>query len=296
MDLDNLRKRANYFRDMRNYILDNRSYVLVMVDGRKFSSKIKKRFKLPFDEDFISIMNETAIYICRNISGCKFAYTQSDEISFVITDFDNENTSPFYGNRLCKMQSIVASLATCKFNQLMFAYKLKCSGDNDIHSILNDDSNLYQFDCKAWNVPTLNDVYEWFLFRQIDCVRNSKYQAARTYISHKRLNALKSIEQIELLKNETGIDWNEYPDGIKFGRFIYKERFNETISFINNKSGKQESIDVERAKFVAHDGVNISTEEGKQWLFGNWCVPDRNCSDYTIDNDMLQKYQPLYMD
>jgi tRNA(His) 5'-end guanylyltransferase len=31
-------------------------------------------------------MDTTAIYLCENIQGAKFAYTQSDEITIVMTD------------------------------------------------------------------------------------------------------------------------------------------------------------------------------------------------------------------
>ena len=46
MKFDNLEDRMNYFRDLADYKLIPNSYVLAMVDGRGFSSKIKKRFKI----------------------------------------------------------------------------------------------------------------------------------------------------------------------------------------------------------------------------------------------------------
>ena len=68
------------------------------------------------------MMNETAQYVCKNVQGCKFAYVQSDEISFVLTDFDTPTTDAFFGNRLCKCNQFIASWRTCKrFNQLMLS-------------------------------------------------------------------------------------------------------------------------------------------------------------------------------
>ena len=87
-----------------------------------------------------------------------------------------------------------------------------------------EDQKLVEFDCKAWNVPNENDMFAWCLYRQNDCIKNSKQQAAQTYLSHKELLNLNTDEQIALLKEKKGIDWNtDFSDGKKYGRFIYKE-------------------------------------------------------------------------
>ena len=215
---------------------------MIFCDGRSFSKLIKNRFEKPFDNWFINAMNKTAKYICENVQGAKFAYVQSDEISILLTDFDNEETEAFYGNRLCKLQSIIASLATCKFNQLLSAkmildnmYDKKMMDDEDTlynpsdcaQAIMN--MQLIQFDCKAWNLPTFNDVYAWFLYRQTDCVRNSKQQTAQTYLPHKTLHGLDTDKQIELLKETKGIDWNTFPDDRKYGRFIERREIESTV-------------------------------------------------------------------
>ena len=77
-------------------------------------------------------------------------------------------------------------MATAKFNQLMLLYNM-CENDKINMKTFIENQRLMVFDCKCWNVPTYNDVFAWFLFRQIDCVRNSKQQAAQTYICHKKL-------------------------------------------------------------------------------------------------------------
>lgn len=237
-----LKERMENFRKLYDYTLPKRSYTMVMCDGRSFSKLIKNKFEKPFDNWFINAMNKTAKYICENVQGAKFAYVQSDEISIVLTDFDNEETEAFYGNRLCKLQSIIASLATCKFNQLLSAkmildnmYDKKLMDDEDTiynpsdcaKAIMN--MQLIQFDCKAWNLPTFNDVYAWFLYRQTDCIRNSKQQTAQTYLPHKMLHGLDTDKQIELLKETKGIDWNTFPDDRKYGRFIERREIESTV-------------------------------------------------------------------
>lgn len=269
MNFKSLKEKCNYFRDLADHRLMPNSYVLVMVDGRSFSNKIKSRFKKPFDAEFISMMNETARYVCNNIPGVKLAYTQSDEISFVITDFDKPGTDSTFGFRLCKLQSIIASLATGKFNQLMTLRLL--GGDiarNELREAV-EHAMLYEFDCKAWNVPNENEVYAWFLYRQIDCVRNSKQQAAQTYLSHKQLMNLDTDRQVELLLNEKGIDWNGYSAGEKWGRFVHKAPVE--IKGVDPRGNATSST---RMKFCVSDGFPVNTAEGKERLCSMMALPD----------------------
>ena len=90
----------------------------------------------------------------------------------------------------------------------------------------------FQFDCKCFSVPTYNDAFAWLKYRQNDCIRNSKQQAARSYCSHRELINKNTDEQIEYLKENFGIDWNNYGDGEKYGRVIFKEEedFQSTIN------------------------------------------------------------------
>lgn len=214
-----LKDRMLYYRSLTDYKVMPNCYTLVMLDGRSFSKMVKKKFELPFDDNFIDMMNETAKYICKKIQGALFAYVQSDEISILLSD----KVDTFFGGRLNKMQSIIASMAASKFNQLMMLYNLENGIKlNDPMKIV-ETTNLVDFDCKVWNVPTFNDAIAWFIYRQLDCIRNSKQQAAQTYLSFAQLLNQDTDKQITLLKVNKGIDWEtEYDDGKKYGRFIYK--------------------------------------------------------------------------
>lgn len=211
--------RMKALQSLRDYKLDKKEYVLCHIDGRAFSKLIKHNFELPFDDKFIEFMNQTAIYLCKSIQGCKLAYVQSDEISLLLTDFSKEETGNFFQYRLCKLQSVIASLATGEFNRLWYCDQI-INNPSDAVDIISSRKPV-QFDCKAWNVYEYNDAFAWFKFRQNDCIRNSKQQAAQTYVKpKKKLVNLSSDQQIELLKNEYGIDWNEYSNGKKYGRLI----------------------------------------------------------------------------
>lgn len=225
MEFDSLKEKFLYYRGLTDYRLSKDNYVMVMLDGRSFSKKIKKRFKRPFDEAFINIMNETAKYICEKVSGCKMAYVQSDEINLVL--HTTELQEPFFANRLCKLQSIIASMATSKFNQLVLlndVQDLPCSKEDVVDIIRN--MSLFEFDCKAWSVLDANDAYASILYRQNDCVRNSKEAVAQWKFSPNELHRKTTDEQVAMLLKEHGINWwGDFNDGEKYGRFVVPKEF-----------------------------------------------------------------------
>ena len=250
MQFKSLEDKCLYYRELANYKLTPGLPVLIMLDGRSFSKKIKNKFKKPFDDFFVSAMNETMAYLCKNIQGCKVGYCQSDEISLIATDTGEEGpASSFFGYRLCKIQSITASIATSKFNQIMMKRWLEVEG-NTI-----DNFPLYEFDSKAWVVPSYNDAYAHFLWRQFDCIRNAKQQIAQTYLPHKQLVGLNSDQQVEKVKAEKGIDYDSFSDGLKQGRICYKEQVEEV---------SPEYGTFMRSRWNVYDAPRFNTEEGKE--------------------------------
>ena len=268
-----LKEKCEAMRKTTDYHLPKKTYVMAMIDGRSFSRLIKNNYEKPFDDKFISMMNEVAKYVCKNVQGCCFAYTQSDEITFILTDFENEETSAFFDYRLCKMLSIIPSLATAKFNQLVTLNILDtpCSS-NDMKKFV-EMQPLAQFDCKVWDAENFNNVFAYILWRQIDCVRNSKQQAAQTYLSHKQLMNKNTDEQVKMLLDEKGIDWNNYANGKKYGRFIYKEEIDKKIP--NGDICK-------RNVWLAHDGFPLFEKGGKQKLLELGKIPIK-----VIENESL---------
>ena len=267
-----LKDKCYFYQKRRNYLVDTDKYIIAHIDGRSFSKMIKNKFEKPFDEQFVYLMNETACYLASNVQGVQFAYVQSDEISLIIKKTE-PNGDIFFGGRLCKMQSIIASLATAKFNQLMMVYNITKNNyfftREDTADTLYDivdavdvitNSPLYQFDCKVWDVDNANDVMAWLLFRNIDCIRNSKQQTAQTYLSHKELVGLHTDEQIALLNERHGTDWNRYKDGLKYGRFVYRE----SAMFQKEINGK--IVEFERNAFTAHNGFDLTIEENRNKL------------------------------
>lgn len=258
MKFKNLEDKCTYFRSMTDYRIVPNSYTLLMLDGKNFSKMVKNRFKKPFDPDFIEMMNETAKYLVEKLQGAKIAYTQSDEISILVTDFDTPDTDLLFGGRLCKIQSIAASMATTEFNKQLALYDLKNCATADEARKAIDKEKFCQFDCKCWTVPNENDMFAWFLWRNLDCVKNSKNQTSQTYLPHKQLVGKTADEGIAILKEQKGIDWYELPEGMKYGRIICKKEMELTWN------GQPYT----RKKFVAEDGFPLNEEGNKEKFLG----------------------------
>ena len=269
MKFKNLEDKCLYYRSLTDYKLLPNTPIIVMLDGKNFSTLIKNNFRKPFDDDFINMMNKTAQFLCNNVQGVKFAYTQSDEISLLITDYDTPETDTPFGGRICKLQSILASLATSEFNRQFILYNIYHAdkwniGAGDCVDIIKK-MKMAQFDCKVWPVPTENDAFAWFLYRQLDCIKNSKQQTAQTYLPHKDLLRKDADEQIEMLFNRKGINWNTFIPDYRLGRFVYKVETTETK--IVPEVGSVGPITFTRNKFTVVPAFDLTASENRDKFF-----------------------------
>ena len=265
---ETLEERMLFYRSKPEQIIPKNSYVLCMLDGKNFSSLVKEKFLQPFDNQFITLMNDTAAYVCSKIQGSKFAFVQSDEISIFISDAEAEDRTLYFKGRMVKMLSVIPAIATSYFNRRVIDSIVSTPASSDDIRQMIENEPLYQFDCKVWTVPTLTEVWNHFLWRSRDCLRNSKLQAAQTYLDYETLVRKNADEQIELLKNFNGIDWNTaYNDGEKYGRFVYKIKEPHTREF------NGEIIPYERSVWKPVYGRDLDAQDGKEWFFQTLIEP-----------------------
>lgn len=227
---DELGDRMKSFYESRTKIkLPRRSYTIIRVDGKSFHT-YTRGLKRPFDDGLINDMNDTAKYLCQNIMGAKMGYVQSDEISILLTDFDNQDTQSWFDGNIQKMTSISASLATSEFNRLrMYGKYIENMVDPIEHGETAYDisiSNIFNtkpanFDSRVFQIPSRIEVENYFIWRQQDAVRNSISSVAQSLYSHKELNGVKTNEMQELIFQK-GINWNDYDFRKKRGAVIGK--------------------------------------------------------------------------
>lgn len=221
----------DYYEDRTKTFLMRRMITIIRLDGKGFSKWTKKLNK-PFDEGFTDDMIETAKYLCENIQGAKFAYAQSDEISIVLTDFDNLESQAWFDYNVQKMTSIAASMATAKFNQLRLSRMAKNNVDpfrSTWASVLDEtmsvdeinDFKIAMFDARVFQVPTVDEMVNTMIWRQQDATRNSISMAAYEICGHSATMNMSGSEKQELLFQE-GVNWNDYPVKFKRGTVIKK--------------------------------------------------------------------------
>jgi tRNA(His) 5'-end guanylyltransferase len=172
-------------------------------------------------------MDQTAIKLCESIQGAKLAFVQSDEISIILTDFDDIKTDAWFGGNIQKIVSVSASIATATFNSEMHFDK----------EILAPRTKVAYFDSRVFTLPNVDEVINYLIWRQNDATRNSIQMAAQVLYSQKQLHQKDSSELQELIFQK-GINWNDYPIGFKRGRIILKEK-EETVGVKKFKLGEQ---------------------------------------------------------
>jgi len=231
-----------FYEDRTRIKLPRRTFTIIRIDGKAFHT-YTKGLQRPFDQGLIDDMNETTAYLCKNIQGAKFGYVQSDEISLVLTDFDDLGTHAWFDNNLQKMVSVAASMATAKFNQLRMA-RATWEG-NDIEGMLDVDDiqnfKLAMFDARAFQIPFIDEVKNYFIWRQQDAVRNSISSVAQSLYSTKELHGVKTDQMQELIFQK-GINWNDYDFRMKRGAVIGKV---ETTSIRTMQGPNEEVIETE---------------------------------------------------
>lgn len=116
MDNSDLAKRMKEYESVSKTKLIKRMPVIIRIDGRAFHT-FTKGFQRPFDEVLIKSMQDTMKYLCENIQNCVLGYHQSDEITLLLVDYKELNTSPWFDNEVQKICSNTASMTTMAFNK-----------------------------------------------------------------------------------------------------------------------------------------------------------------------------------
>lgn len=225
---DSLGNRMKTYENASKNYLVRRMPVIVRIDGKAFHT-FTKGFKKPFDDILIETMWETAKFLCSNIQGCKMAYTQSDEISLLLTDYYTITTSAWFDNNIQKIVSVSASMATLEFNKAFIktlnSSILNATSVDKIHehSVYIEKANSALFDSRAFNIPK-EDVCNYFIWRQQDATRNSIEMVGRRYFSARQLHDKNCDMVQDILFTEKGVNWNDYPTYKKRGSCILKEK------------------------------------------------------------------------
>ena len=218
---DNLgsRMKENYENVSKTKLM-RRCPVIIRIDGRAFHT-FTKGFNRPFDDILSQSMKETTKYLCENIQGAVLGYTQSDEISILLTDYATLETDAWFDYEVQKLCSISASMATMAFNKA-FAHEIAAQSKRIYTEYLTDKDSNYidslenamnkgaMFDARCFNIPK-EEVANYFYWRQLDAMRNSIQMVGQANFSHRELQFKSTKQIISLLETHCGINWYSLP-------------------------------------------------------------------------------------
>lgn len=251
----------NNYENITRYYLTRRMPIIIRLDGRSFHT-FTKGFKKPFDDILVKTMQDTMKYLCENIQGCVLGYTQSDEISLVLTDYAELTTDAWFGNNLQKMCSVSASMATMAFNKY-FRTMIEYYCEYDPTASF-EQRNKYidaydkgaMFDSRVFTIPK-EEVCNYLIWRQQDATRNSIQSVGQANFSQKELHG-KSCNNIQdMLMTQKGINWNDYSTTLKRGSCCIKADDSLTeYDEVGNICGY-----TERSKWVIDNEIPIFTQD-----------------------------------
>jgi tRNA(His) 5'-end guanylyltransferase len=188
-----------------SHYLESQRPVIVRIDGRAFHTVTRNlKCKKPFDGELHDAMIEAARAICNDAQNVRLAYTQSDEISILMYERTPES-GQWFGNRIEKICSIAASIATYAFNK----------------HLRKIDAVPAYFDARAFNLP-VDMVQKYFYWRTKDARRNSISGLAQSMFSSKELHGKNTTQMIEMCGNEEA-KWGELESWKKWGTLLVKE-------------------------------------------------------------------------
>lgn len=208
MKKDSLGDRMKGYESVYKHKAVRRVPLMVRVDGKAFHTLTKKATK-PFDHRIMDSMLHATVQTAKKIQGFKVAYVQSDEATFLITDYDTIETDAWFGYDQQKIVSIVASYMSVFF-------------DEALRHTDFDFEEPAVFDARAFTVPK-EDVVNCFLWRAKDWKRNSLQMYAQSFFSHKQLHGKNQAAMHEML-HDINKNWTtDLKPSEKNGVFLYQE-------------------------------------------------------------------------
>jgi tRNA(His) 5'-end guanylyltransferase len=225
------RMKSNYENRSKTH-LTRRVPCIIRLDGKAFHT-FTRGLKRPWDQVLHNSMVATTKYLCEHIQGCKISYTQSDEITLLLTDYETITTDAWFGYSVQKMCSIAASMATYAFNK---AFEKEANAVIDAICALQDTDTEKDylralnkclttgalFDARCFSVPK-EEVVNCFIWRQQDATRNAIQMLGQTYFSHKQLDHKTTGQIQDMLWKEKGINFNDMPVPFKRGTCVKRE-------------------------------------------------------------------------
>lgn len=189
--------------------------LLARLDGRAFHT-FTRDLKRPYEHGMSVAMIETTRYLVHEMTAL-VGYTQSDEITLAWFEASQSASDYAFDGRFQKLASVLAGMASTKFYQLVLEH------------LPNKAKATPHFDCRVWQVPTLDDAAEVFIWREDDATKNSITMAAGAYYADAELDGKSSGIKQEMLWQK-GVNWNDFPRFFKRGSYLQRRTYERALT------------------------------------------------------------------
>jgi tRNA(His) guanylyltransferase len=193
--------------------LDKTKISIFRLDGHSFS-KFTSNFNKPFDNNFVKAMKQTALKT-HNHYNFSLSHVGSDEMSFCIIPKKSKIggiCDNIFNGRIEKLITLMSGFVSVEF------YK-------EFSKFYSLNNYTPYFDCRVFQVDTIDLALEYFSQRITYTLKNSKMMFAQNYFSQKKLHKLSSNDAIKLVLDEKKIDFYEVVDAdIRIGSVIINEK------------------------------------------------------------------------
>jgi tRNA(His) 5'-end guanylyltransferase len=214
--LSTLRERVESYSDLTDQKLMRKLPIIVVLNGRSFK-KTTSLLTKPFCPVFAEAMCAVMIKLSQEIDGTTFAYSFNDEIVLVVRNDQTPETGAWYDNRIQKIVSVSASIATFEFNRIAKINEMQTLGDPI-------------FSAQTFTVPNITEAINVLVAKQqqafhtalsmacfYELLKNHSPETVQQTLSEKSPQA-----KAEILFEECNIDFNNYPLPFRRGFACYR--------------------------------------------------------------------------
>lgn len=249
----NKRELKEYEERYSNIKLNKKMSIGVIADGKNFK-KLTEKFNKPFDKVLSSIMEATMNEVAPEIDGCQLAYTQSDEIVFLLS-----GNNPIYNYSIEDMCSVIGSKISVSFYSIFLKFILdyqaeveKIKDENKavdgaeerIKTLWEFLGNKPTFAVHVFEIP-YDEESDLFEIRQNVCINNSIHEMAHYY-----LNDVNGKTQKQLRGELYDVDkaWEREDEVYKFGSGIARAKDKDGIKWVKYDFRGEHATSLEKKK------------------------------------------------
>lgn len=192
--------------------------VYARIDGKSFHTFCRGLEK-PYSIQFISAMQDVTKRIVKEFN-CLLGYVQSDEISVC---WENISKAPFDG-RIQKLESVLASAAGAYFNYEIF-------GTAKYPELRKRaEKHIPIFDCRIFNVPSMWELANAFLWRENDAIKNAINGMSLSFFSQNELDGKSCDEKIHMMRMKGYCFYEDTPESFMRGTFYKRKSVRKELS------------------------------------------------------------------